>query len=301
MVKNEHIFLALLLLTFVSFLAMPPLIFFLGICGPYLALGLIRETGMKPSPSYFVLAAALVAGGYLLSALVSLYFLCAILLPALILTLLAAQRPKHPWLGLMLASLPVLVLVTVFILYPGNRELYTGIITDAFSALLSQMKEQYTAAGTQVPEKLLYLMQNTEAWANSMVKLFPAMIFCMTALLLFLTEKVFYRIATEDIMELPDFLLALLILGGFCVVLPKESLTFPGYNMLLIAGIFYFFRGFDITRYHMVRIKMHPLARGLFYFLFLSQRFFMLSIAVVGFISIYKDLIRKPKNDAQQV
>ena len=74
----------------------------------------------------------------------------------------------------------------------------------------------------------------------------------------------------------------------------------PGLNLLLCSGLFFFFRGLDILRYHMVRFKVFPVVRVLIYIFILLEQILVLIIAVFGFVSLYADLMREPKDGEKE-
>ena len=130
------------------------------------------------------------------------------------------------------------------------------------------------------------------------VALFPAFMFVSVSFVIYVTEKIYYKIKLNNILPLPDYLLTIVILSGLCIVITPLNLQMAGWNGVIITTSLYFLRGFDIVRYYMNRWRALLFVRAITYILIFIYYFLNIAVIVLGFISIYKNLLKE--SDSEQ-
>ena len=292
---NEELFFAgILVLVFVSYLISPAFILFTGVLAPLAALLLFRAGHYKLTYIHLALLLVFIVGAFFGSFHVTLYYILSVILPPYIIVKSMRVRGFYPWFGLAFSCLPLFIAAAALIAPFETRELIsvqlTMMIDKSFEPVIAR------EGILSLPEKTLAFYNNRAEIAKYLTGLFPAFVYMYSTVILYFSERYFYRIVPRQILKLPDFFLALLIIGGICVVLKQERLLMPGLNILLCTGLFFFFRGLDILRYHMIRFNVFPVVRILLYIFILFYPVLALLVAVFGFMSLYFDLMREPED-----
>ena len=262
-----------------------------GIFAPYLFLCFAAANRNGRTP-YIVMSAVLAAGALTVSLPSTAIFLGTAILPALILILSHSGGRQYSWKAVLLSPLPAAVLIAAILLLAPE-------IRAEIEALIIKFAEQTMAGltgantGDLKPDSAFALYYNQkEEIASYLVSLIPAFMYISVAFVTYVTEKTFYNIPPNDILPLPDFLLAVVILSGLCLIITPLKLHMAGWNGVIIAGALYFLRGFDIVRYYMNRWQIALFLRMIIYVLIFMQQFLNLAVAALGFISIYKNPVR---------
>lgn len=94
--------------------------------------------------------------------------------------------------------------------------------------------------------------------------------------------------------RLPEPLVAMVILAGFCLLLPMQIVKDFGLNLLLIAGTLYFFQGLALLTSLLNRWSVPGLLRVLIFLLLLIQAYGIVLLAVAGLVDVWTDL-RRPR------
>lgn len=100
--------------------------------------------------------------------------------------------------------------------------------------------------------------------------------------------------------RLPDPLVALVIVAGFCLLLPISIIKDIGLNLLLVAGSLYFFQGLALLTSLLNRWSVPGLLRALIFLLLLIQAYGIVLLAAVGLIDVWANLRNprpKPEDD----
>jgi uncharacterized protein YybS (DUF2232 family) len=101
--------------------------------------------------------------------------------------------------------------------------------------------------------------------------------------------------------RLPEPLVLLVILAGFCLLLPVALLKTVGLNLMLVCGTVYFFQGIAIMASFLARWAVPPPFRVLIYVLVLIQAYGVVMLAVIGLIDVWADLRkRRPKTEDEE-
>lgn len=297
--KKVYIISGLFLFIYLTYLAFP-LAVLTAVFAPYISLLFISE--VRKAWIYLMIAAFIAAGAVLLPPLLTLFFLLTALIPAVFLAL-SRQSARFPWLGLLLCCLPMLTFVTVYLLPEANSTAVKEAMVSAVETFFAPYFEN-DAMRLSMPENALAFYNNREEYVGHFVKMIPAYIYVTIMVVMFFTEKAYYRIPHTEVFRLPDFLLGFIVLGGALLVFSYERHGTLGLNILISSGVFYFFRGFDILRFHMIRLNFFPVLRGFLYVLILMQTTLMASVAIMGLVSVYVKLIpdqEDKKDGAKQV
>jgi uncharacterized protein YybS (DUF2232 family) len=100
--------------------------------------------------------------------------------------------------------------------------------------------------------------------------------------------------------RLPESLVLLVILAGFCLLLPVALIKTIGLNLLLVCGAIYFFQGLAILTSFLIRWSVPPPLRALIFILVLIQAYGVALLAVIGLIDVWTDLRRpRPKIEVE--
>ena len=94
--------------------------------------------------------------------------------------------------------------------------------------------------------------------------------------------------------KLPEPLVALVILAGFCLLTPWPLAKDAGLNLLMVAGTLYFFQGLAILSSFLNRWSVPGLLRVLIYLLLLVQAYGVILLAIAGLADVWADL-RRPR------
>jgi hypothetical protein len=289
--KNEYLLFFALAAIYAACLFFSPFSFFAGFFVPYvfLCFTAANKNGRFP---YVFMSWIAIAGAATVSFHATAVFLISAILPALIIMLCHKGGRRYSWKAVILNPLPVTAFIAaVFILMPEIPAKFE-------MSVIELIERTFAAMNTANPENLnmkdvflLYFEQRYEI-ASLTVSLSPAFIYSSLALVVYVTEKIFYKIPSEEILSLPDFLLLIVILSGLCMTLTFMNLRTVGMNGIIITGTLYFMRGFDIVRYYMNRWRIVLFVRTAIYLTILIQFFFIAAVAVLGFFSIYKNPIK---------
>ncbi|NTV15558.1 MAG: DUF2232 domain-containing protein [Desulfobulbaceae bacterium] len=94
--------------------------------------------------------------------------------------------------------------------------------------------------------------------------------------------------------RLPEPLVALVILAGFCQLLPLQLGKDIGLNLFLVAGSLYFFQGLALLTSLLNRWAVPGALRFLIFLLVLVQAYGIVLLALAGLVDVWADF-RKPR------
>ena len=87
----------------------------------------------------------------------------------------------------------------------------------------------------------------------------------------------------------PEPLVWVLLVAGFAAFVMDGWTSTAAVNVLMVAGLAYFFQGLAVTAYWMNKKSFPPPVRGVIYFLILAQQYLALIVAAVGLIDLWAD------------
>jgi uncharacterized protein YybS (DUF2232 family) len=87
----------------------------------------------------------------------------------------------------------------------------------------------------------------------------------------------------------PDLLVWVLLAAGFAVFVMDGGIATAAVNVLMVAGLAYFFQGLAVAAFWMHKKSFPPTVRGVIYFLILAQQYLALIVAAVGLIDLWAD------------
>lgn len=94
--------------------------------------------------------------------------------------------------------------------------------------------------------------------------------------------------------RLPEPLVALVIVAGFCLLVPTQIIKDIGINLLLVAGTLYFFQGLALLTSLLNRWSVPGVLRALIFLMLLVQAYGIALLAITGLIDVWADM-RKPR------
>lgn len=102
--------------------------------------------------------------------------------------------------------------------------------------------------------------------------------------------------------RLPEPMVALVIVAGFCLLPPMPIIKDIGLNLLLVAGTLYFFQGLALLTSLMNRWSVPGLLRALIFLLLLVQAYGIVLLAVAGLVDVWTDLRNpRPKHEDEEI
>ncbi len=295
--KNQYLLYMALMVIYAVYLFAFQFASLAGIFAPYIFL-CFAASNRGGRLSYLLLAGIFALGAAMVSLPLTAFFIGTAILPGLALIFFHRGGRPYSWKAVLLSPIPAVVITAAVLLFmpairSGLEDLIVKLIEQAAAPIGG-----IDAGKAQMGDTFAFYYNQRAAIAASFIALAPAFMYVSVAFVTYATEKVFYNIRPADILPLPDFLLAAVILSGLCLVIPRLGMEKAGWNGLVITGSLYFMRGFDIIRYYMNRWRIVMLVRVLLYILIFMQQFLNVAVAVLGFISIYKNPVRE--NETEQ-
>lgn len=287
---------------FAAYLAIPPLGIFSGILAPFPAAYNRLVYGRVSSLTVILGSAAAIST--LLGFYAGLLFLgmCAMtgfFMPELLLRGFSGSRALF-WT----TAANLLIFFVGYIVYSSTyNSNVQQLISSEISDSLAQAIAIYEKAGVK-GEELDFLKQSMATAAELLQRLYPALI---TAMLVFIAgvnlvllkrsmakSKIDITIADFSSFKNPDLLIWIPIVSGFLLLLPESLLTTPALNILLIAGLLYFFQGMAVISALCTKHSVPSFVRILLYLLLVVQPYLLAVVACTGLFDLWIDF-RTPK------
>ncbi|MDR2870573.1 MAG: YybS family protein [Deferribacteraceae bacterium] len=224
----------------------------------------------------------------------ALYFLLAAIVPAFIMWRLHQNKPADAthWLPIAIAPLPAFAAILVLL----------ALFANELSTLSSEALDELYAYGTNVPSMGLPTRDKLGEAIASTIRISPALVYVSVALVFYFTERAYYAPQDREarsriIMPMSDLFIGLLLASVLLLALPyvigdNTLVSAIGMNGLIIVVTLYFFRGLDIIRFHIARLRLSPFLMAAVYLLVLIYWPMLIAVAVVGFASVYVNIIR---------
>lgn len=296
--------------------AINPAFMGLQIFAPLPAFYFLVESGQRRGIT--TLAAALLLSGIvgLLVGQAGVFMFTAMMLPAgLILGKEVLNKQSSP-VRTGAKSLLVLVLVWLFwaLLYgfdrPGSAGIYSDIVT-SLDAGLVEVGGTLKGNTRLEPEQALEVEAAISRLRSLLPRVMPGLLFTTMLNIIFFNMVIGQYLLRRRNAELiswppfaawrlPDPLVALVIVAGFCLLLPMQIIKDIGLNLLLVAGTLYFFQGLALLTSLLNRWSVPGLLRALIFLLLLVQAYGIVLLSAAGLIDVWTDLRNprpKPEDD----
>lgn len=289
--QTDFLIFAAFLSVFFMFITSVKVAYIAAFFAPYVAMCCIRNNNTR-SPIYYIAVLAFCAGSYFISGYMTAYFILSVVVPVIILMLSLSLRSKYPWFGIMFCCMPLLIILAVAITLPSGKDfIYSNILRfiEEWHTFIENVSAVNGATGSSFYERaeLIYTMRAEVS--EYLTLMLPIMLYSFSTTIMYFTERIFYKLDAVDILKVPDSLLIVIIIS---IVSYLFSCKVIALNAVLFAALFYLFRGVDIIRYHLVRLRCPSVVRGLFYVLVFVEQFFTIAVAIFGLMSVFINLTR---------
>ncbi|MFQ5868924.1 MAG: DUF2232 domain-containing protein [Candidatus Zixiibacteriota bacterium] len=218
-------------------------------------------------------------------------FLLSICLPALLIGYLARNR-RGGFVAIFWGLIPALVLVALFM--TAYSEVSTSLSL-TIEAWVDEFALQASEMG-QSQELLEELTSDLKNFGRILVGLLPSLL--LLSVLFNLTvayflscklgSKVGYHIPALPHFSrwrLSDYFLGMVLLGAIFSLLHHPGMRIGGHNLLAFSAGLYFFVGFSVAEFFLVKLNVSRLLKLLFYLLiFLGQ---VLSLVLLGALGLF--------------
>jgi uncharacterized protein YybS (DUF2232 family) len=206
----------------------------------------------------------------------------------------------------------LLVLLSVWLLWALvsgiNRPSSTGIYNDILTSLDAGLIEvgQTLKGNTSLePEQALEVEAAITRLQGLLPRVMPGLLFVTLLNAIFFNMVVgqyFLRRRNAELVPWPPFaawrlpepVVALVIVAGFCLLIPMPLVNDIGLNLLLVAGTLYFFQGLALLASLLNRWSVPSLLRALIFLLLLIQAYGIVLLAAVGLIDVWANF-RSPR------
>jgi uncharacterized protein YybS (DUF2232 family) len=206
----------------------------------------------------------------------------------------------------------LLVLVLVWLLWalfygvgrPGSTGIYGDIVT-SLDAGLVEVGATLKGNTSLEPEQALEVEAAISRLRGLLPRVMPGLLFTTMLNTIFfnmVAGQYFLRRRKAELVPWPPFaawrlpepLVALVIVAGFCLLLPTQIFKDIGLNLLLVAGTLYFFQGLSLLTSLLNRWSVPGLLRALIFLLLLVQAYGIMLLAAFGLVDVWANL-RKPR------
>lgn len=176
------------------------------------------------------------------------------------------------------------------------------LIEQMIQAEVNQAMQIYRDAGfsgTQLQSMQEVVDGLAKFISQSFYGLYLASLLAIQALCLLLLQRLkgnWYQISGAPFAcwRLPSGLIWILIMAGFCFLLPVETISLLGRNLLVVLLPLYFFQGMAIVNNFLQKKPYPPLVKGLIYLLLLILNPLPIIITCAGVFDLWVDF-RRPR------
>ena len=224
-----------------------------------------------------------------------LFYIPLVFLPMYFLYL-GRKHDKPSYFPILLISIvPAIIAGIVLVIFEGLRLELLKLVTEAIQVNvidnLTKLKETVEFP-EQYSNMLSYVTLEKDNIAKKTVYLIPTTIFSVFFITTYMADGFKPKFKNGSLVisdfRVPDFLVWILILGGFFVLVENEGLKYFAYNVLAIFGIIYFFQGTQIFIKILNKLRVSLLMRILiFAFMFFQFVVFAVLIVLLGLFSIW--------------
>ncbi|GAM08898.1 hypothetical protein OR1_01172 [Geobacter sp. OR-1] len=183
-----------------------------------------------------------------------------------------------------------------------------GINLDAevqkwLSAGIAQTAALYSKSGLK-EEELRALQDGLRQAGSVMVRVYPAMLAIGQAVIVVITMLAIAGFARRGKLQLAigefrdfrniDHLIWLLIISGFALLIPDDTVSRVALNLLLVVCFAYFFQGLAVLAHFFTRFAVPAIGRFFFYFFLILQPYLLAGVAILGIFDMWGNF-RTPK------
>ena len=159
--------------------------------------------------------------------------------------------------------------------------------------------QTYELAGL-APDQINIVRDHETDIVNAVYHMFPALVVIGATFFIWVNimgARLVYRLrglafpVEEDLgcWKIPEKMVWFVIASGALMLIPGESFTIAGANLLSIFLFMYFFQGLAIVHFFFQKRAISGFLRGFFYFLVFVQHFLMLAVIGLGFFDLWID------------
>jgi uncharacterized protein YybS (DUF2232 family) len=181
-------------------------------------------------------------------------------------------------------------------------ESLTGTISQYVQVEVKRALDASTAVGQSTDERA-QLAATAEQMSALLVKIYPGLAVTVTGAMLLLTVLLLARLSrgryqvpgpSFPLWKSPEYLVWLLIAGGFGALLANGWVQIVAWNLLAVLLPLYFLQGMAVVSFFFLRKGFSPFMRGMGYLLLLVINPFQLLVAGIGVFDLWIDF-RKPR------
>jgi uncharacterized protein YybS (DUF2232 family) len=240
------------------------------------------------------LAATIITGLFAFYSMLFLaYFVMICVFPAFAVYFIAGKKNNIKLDVVVFGALPAFIfsLLTIFVFTE-----YKDAIIRYMVAYLDMVISGYEKQGGNFDSNayLLYLKNNKDAFAYTMVHLMPAFSFSYSALLTVICRKFYFKKAnlSEIRYRVNDKLIILFVIGGFFIISSDFNYKLVSYNTLIIFTTLFFLQGLDIINYYFTRWRLSYFLRLILYILIFSEPPVIVLVAIFGLFDTWFDMTK---------
>lgn len=219
------------------------------------------------------------------------YFLLLCVYPAYIVNLFLNKKNNANIDIVTIGALPMLLFGLIIIFFMGE---YKSAIIQYLAKYIDIVTENYQVTNFDSSSSLLYLKNNRDTIAYTIVHLMPSLSFVYSALLTVICRKYYFRKLNLPAVryKVNDKLIFFLIFGGFFIMSKDFSYRLVSYNTLIIFTALFFFQGLDIINFYFVKWRLSYFLRLIFYILVFSEPHILIIVAVLGLFDNWFDMTK---------
>lgn len=170
---------------------------------------------------------------------------------------------------------------------------------------MDQAIKQYKEGGLK-EKQVQWLSKSLKTMAPWLARLFPGLIIAGTAIMIWINlllarRFIFLRLhhvptslQNLTLWKTPEKMVWAVVIPGFSLLFPPESVKTAAYNILIVMAIAYFFQGLAIISYYFQQKQTPKSIRFLIYFFILFQQFFALMVTAIGFADVWANFRKIP-------
>lgn len=287
--------LSLIALSFAFFLTnviSPQLGFVLTFVSPFFFVNYLNSPDRLKNTDIIAVIAVLSTAIY--SPLVPIYFGLIVATPSIL--ILLHHKGKFHTNPLVAAPIPLLTVTTLILVF------FTGYKSDLINTLVQNIEMVTSAISpdillTEQGAKLVYIKNNAQHIATTIVHLLPGTSFAYVALVTFSTNRYFYKKnkLEPSPFKVPDKLFIPLIAGGFLILIDGATSQIIAYNTLIVFASLFFMQGLEVLNSLFQRYNISVFLRMIVYILLFSEPFIMLALCAVGLADNWIDFNKRLK------
>lgn len=221
------------------------------------------------------------------------YFLLLCVYPPYVVNLFLNKKNNANIDVVTIGALPMLLFGLITIIFMGE---YKSAIIQYLAKYIDIVTESYKNQGSNFDSSssLLYLKNNRDTIAYTIVHLMPSLSFVYSAILTVICRKYYFRKLNLPAVryKVNDKLIFFLIVGGFFIISKDFSNKLVSYNTLIIFTALFFFQGLDIINFYFAKWRLSYFLKLILYILVFSQLHILIIVAVIGLFDNWFDMTK---------